>query len=215
MHLKRQKVPKNWPVHRKGTTFVVRPKSNIEKGIPILVILRDILGIAQNRREVKKAIHEKNILLNNKPVTDERNAALLFDIIAIVPSKKYYRLEISDKGKFKVEEINKQESLKKTAKIIGKKALKGRKMQLNLSDGRNILSNIKCKVNDSVLVDLQNKKVEKCLPLVEKSKVLIFEGKHAGEKGVVNRIDEKRRMVELTINKNKVNVLIKQLMVIE
>ena len=62
MHLKRQKVPKSWPITRKGTKYLVRPNSDIHSGIPILIILRDMLKIAQNRREVKRAIHEKNIL---------------------------------------------------------------------------------------------------------------------------------------------------------
>ena len=83
MHLKRQKVPKNWPIPRKGTAYVVRP--NFE-GIPILVILRDMLKVVQNRKEAKKAIHQKQILMNNKPVTDEKNSMLLFDTISIVPS---------------------------------------------------------------------------------------------------------------------------------
>ena len=57
MHLKRQKIPKNWPIKRKGTKYLVRPNSNLTKGIPILIILRDMLKVAQNRREVKRIIH--------------------------------------------------------------------------------------------------------------------------------------------------------------
>jgi len=41
MHLKRQKVPKNWPIKRKGTSYVVRPKSNLSNGIPILIAIRE------------------------------------------------------------------------------------------------------------------------------------------------------------------------------
>ena len=121
MYLKRQKVPKNWPIERKGTAYVVRPNYNINNGVPVLIILRDMLKIAQNRKEVKKAIHAKNILLNGKNVKDEKNNVLLFDTITITPLKKYYRLDLSNKGKFETEEIKENEINYKIAKIVNKK----------------------------------------------------------------------------------------------
>jgi small subunit ribosomal protein S4e len=211
MHLKRQKTPKNWPIPRKGTPYVVRPNFNVRNSIPILVVLRDILELAQNRKEVKKAIHSKHILLNNKIVRDEKNPMLLFDILSIIPSKKNYRMELSEKGKFQIKETDIN---KKISKIINKSILKGKKTQLNLSDGKNFLSDIKCNVNDSVLINLKDKKIEKCIPLKEKAKIIIIGGKHAGETGIINNIDSKGKNTESTIDKKKVNVLIKQLMVI-
>ena len=49
----------------------------------------------------------------------------------------------------------------------------------------------------------------------EKANALVFSGKHSGKKGIINKIDKKSKMAELTIDKKPVNVLIKQLMVIE
>lgn len=215
MHLKRQKVPKNWPIKRKGTAYVVRPNANISNGIPILIALRDMLKLAQNRKEVKKAIHVKNLLLNGSPVRDEKNSISLFDTLTIVPSNESYKLSLSEKGKFQIEKINAGEETHKIAKVINKKILKGKKIQLNLSDGRNFLSDIKCNVNDSVLIDLKKKKIEKCLPLKEKGEVLVFAGKHAGKKANINKIDQVKKMAELTFNGEKINVLIKQLIIIK
>lgn len=215
MHLKRQKVPKNWPIERKGTAYVVRPNANISNGIPILIALRDMLKLAQNRKEVKKAIHVKNLLLNGSPVRDEKNSISLFDTLTIVPSNESYKLSLSEKGKFQIEKINAGEETHKIAKVINKKILKGKKIQLNLSDGRNFLSDIKCNVNDSVLIDLKKKKIEKCLPLKEKGEVLVFAGKHAGKKANINKIDQVKKMAELTFNGEKINVLIKQLIIIK
>lgn len=87
-HLKRQSVPKSWPIPRKGTTFVVKPNFGFSKGMPLLIILRDMLKIAKDRKEVKKAIHFKSILVNGREARDEREGILLFDVITIVPSKK-------------------------------------------------------------------------------------------------------------------------------
>ncbi len=215
MHLKRQKAPKKWPIERKGTTYLVRPNFGIKQGIPLLLILRDMLKIAQNRKEVKKAIYKKHILVNNKFLKDEKNIATLFDIISIVPSKKRYRVGMTEKGKFSVEEMKESAANQKIAKIINKKTLKGKKTQLNLIDGRNFLSDLKCNTNDSVLIDLKTGKIEKCLPLIEKKKVIIFAGKHAGKEGVIKKINSDEKMAELNIDEKKVNVLIKQIMVVE
>lgn len=213
-HLKRHAVPKTWPVKRKGTAFVVKPNSGLSDSLPVLIILRDLLKVAQNRKEVKKIIHMENVLLNGRKVRDEKEGVVLFDIITLVPSKKNYRLTILKNGKLNVEEIKENESATKIAKIIGKKVLKGKKIQLNMSDGRNFLSNIKCKVNDSVLISLNGKKIERSLPLEENSKAIVFAGKHSGEKGKIEKINKERKIVEIKTEEGKINVLIKQIMVI-
>lgn len=214
-YLKRQMIPKNWPIKRKGSAYVVRPNFNINRGIPILIILRDMLKVAQNRKEVKKAIHSKHILLNNKTVIDEKNNALLFDTLTIIPLKKYYRIELSEKGKFQIKEIKEDEAGKKIAKVVNKKILKGKKIQLNLSDGRNFISNLKCHINDSVLINLKKEGIEKCLPLKEKTKVIVFAGKHSGEKGIVSKMKPESKAVEVNIDGKRINILIKHLMAVE
>ncbi|MDP2672529.1 MAG: hypothetical protein Q8O84_01830 [Nanoarchaeota archaeon] len=244
-HLKRQNFPKNWPIARKGNTFTVKPLS--KKGIPLLIILRDLLKIAQTREEVKKAIQRKNLLVNNRIVKDERIGLALFDTLSILPSKIYYRLELSEKGKFELKKIKEDESNKKIAKIIDKKTISGKKIQLNLNDGGNFLVEPKfsCMVNDSVVINFKDKKIEKCLPLKEKSNAIIFAGKHSGKIGQIEKIiseqiqDSKaktypkeehkgnfsinssgsqikgRKMAIINSNNEKTNVLIKQIMAIE
>lgn len=214
-YLKRQKVPKSWPIERKGTTYVVSPLSGMQKGLPLLVVLRDMLKIAKDRRESKKAIKSKAVLLNGKEIFEERGLVCLFDVVSIVPLKKHYRLVLSEKGKFLVQEIKENESLKKVSKIINKKMLKGKKVQINFMDGRNVLSNIKAKVNDSVVFFFKERKIEKILPLAEKAKILVFAGKHAGEKGIIDKIDNEKRMVEVNLNGKDTKVLIKQIIIVE
>jgi len=209
-HLKRQRIPKNWPIHRKGTKYVVTPNFN---GLPILIILRDILKLAQNRKEVKKALHARNILLNGKIVKDEKNSALLFDVITNVPAKENYQVGLAENGKFKVEKVSNAD--KKIAKIMDKKVLKGNKTQLNLSDGRNALSEVKCNVGDSVLISFKENKIEKCLGLKEKAKVMVVAGKHSGKQGIVKKLKLERKMASIEAGEKELNVLIKQLMVVE
>lgn len=212
-YLKRHKVPKNWPIHRKGTKYVVKPRVDIQKGVPILIALRDILGAAQNRKEVKRAIHLNYVKLNSKKVVDEKNSALLFDVLTLIPSKKHYRVGLSNKGKIEINEIDEKDANTKVSKIIGKKMLKGKKIQINLGDGRNFISDMKCKTNDSVVINFKDGKIEKHLPLKEGSEVLVIAGKHAGKKGEIKEIDEKTHSVKIESDKKKITVLTKQIIV--
>lgn len=213
MHLKRQKVPKSWAIPRKGTKWVVSAESNMRNGIPILIILRDMLKITHNRKEVKKALCEEQILLNKKVVRNEKIGVTLMDVITIVPLKENYRMILSEKGKFKLEKISESEADYKISKIINKKILKKGKIQLNMMDGINIISDIKCKTSDSVVINLKNKKIEKCLALKEKAKAAVIGGKHSGINGEIEKVNEKDKIVELKHKDNKINVLIKHLII--
>lgn len=215
MHLKRQAIPKNWPVGRKETKYVVRPGSNQEHGLSVLIILRDILKITQNRKEVRNAIFQKNILVDNKPIKDEKRSVLLFDTITVVPSKKSYRLTLGENGKFKLESINEKEAGIKIVKITDRKTLKGKKTQFNFNDGKNLISNIKCNTGDSAIIDLKGKKIERIIPLKEKSKVFVYSGKHAGQTGEIIKLDRKEKIAEVKFKERSVRVLIKQLIAIE
>jgi small subunit ribosomal protein S4e len=219
-YLKRQAVPKSWPIPRKGTKYVVRPNSNLNSGIPVLILLRDLLGFAKNNRELKKAIASKQVCIDGKITRSGKNVMLLFDVLTIVNKKKNYRLILDKYKKFALEEIKENEAGKKIVKIVNKKTLNGKQMQINLSDGRNILVdrelNKKCKVNDSVLINFKENKIEKILELKEKAKIFVFGGKHTGKEGVIKNIDLGNKAVEIeSSDDKKFNVLIKQLIVVE
>lgn len=212
---KRHITPKSWPVARKGTAYVVKAAMSPHKGVPILVALRDILRIASNKREVRQAIHSKNILLNDKRIKDEKNTVQLYDVLTNAPAKKHYRLTFKENGRYDFKEVKGKDAEQKVAKIIGKKTLPKKKVQLNLSDGNNFLTKEQYQTNDSIVLNLKKRAIEKVLPLKEGAQVLIFSGKHAGKTGSIHKIDKKQKNVELKVGKENINVLIKQIMVIQ
>lgn len=215
MHLKRRKSPKSWPIGKKGFKFIVGTNLNKKDSIPVLILLRDVLKFAQNRKEVKKSIYQGFILVNGKRIRDEKKSLVLFDTLSIIPMKKYYRLDIGNKGKFKLEEINEKASLEKISKIKNKKILKKKKIQINLIDGRNILSDLKCNVSDSLILDLKEKKIKECIPLKEKSKVKIFSGKHSGKLGIIKNLSSDKKIAEIDFEGEKINALTKQIIAIK
>lgn len=209
-HMKRQTIPKIWGLPRKGTTFVMK---NTTKGLPLVIALRDLLGIAQNKREVKKAVHKKDLMISNKLARDEKTPLELFDLLTIVPAKKNYSLTLTDKGKYALEEIADKDAKSKVSKVIGKKAIGEKKIQINLLDGRNYISDVKCNVNDSVTIDLVKNTISKVIPLKEKASVLIVGGKHIGTSGKITKMIPEHKMIEVETKEEKFNVLIKHIMV--
>lgn len=202
-HLKRQKMPKTWPLKRKGKKYLVSCAN--KNTIPAAIFFRDVMGIGKTKKEIKKIVHDKMIKLNNKILIDEKAAIGLFDVFEI--NGKKFRLVIKNK-KFCPEETN---ETKKIAKIIGKKILKGNKIQINLSDGRNCLLKEKASVNDSLIVDLDKKKIE-VLPFKEKNEAIFLSGKHLGETGKIESIGKN---VVININGEKINATKKNLMIIK
>jgi small subunit ribosomal protein S4e len=213
-HLTRQEVPREWPIPRKGSVYVVRPDKEIEKGIPILILLRDVLKLGKDRKEIKKIIHDKKVIINNRFVRDEKENVLLFDVLKFLPTKEDYRLSISNYGKFYLQKIDEKESDEKISKIIGKKILKGKKIQINFLDGNNILSDLKFNIDDSAIINLKDKKIKRILPMKEGSKIMVYSGKHIGKIGEISSINKELKMAKIKHNNQEINVLIKQIIVI-
>ena len=213
MYVKRETVSKTWPVPRKGTKYIVAPSHNKKSGIPLLVIMRDLLKVVDKRKELKNILNEGKILVNNKLVKEENYSLSLFDTISLIPMKKHYKVELTNNGKISINEIKESEANNKISKVSGKKILPKGIAQINLDDGRNILSKEKVSVGNSVLINFKDKKIEQVLPIKEKAKILIIGGKHLGKVGTVKKLEDKEVILmlddkELKIQKSEVMVLI-------
>lgn len=189
MHLKRQVVSKMWAIPRKGTKYLVVPSHSKNNGIPLLVALRDTLKVVSKRKELEKILHEKKIEVNGKVIKDDNRILEIFDRVHIKPTSKFYRVNFSDTGKLILEEIPQKDGEKKISKIINKVILKGKKIQLNLMDGRNIISSERVNVGDSVVLNFKTGKIESILPVKEKAKVLMIKGSHKGIYGEIDKIE--------------------------
>jgi small subunit ribosomal protein S4e len=132
MHIKRTSIGKFWPIARKGTTFLAVASHDKNDSIPLVVVLRDILKLIKNKKELKRLINEKQIKVNQREIVEENYPINLFDVISLPAIKKSYRTLLSRKKKFTFEEITEKEAQTKVFKIISKKILRGKKTQLNL-----------------------------------------------------------------------------------
>ena len=99
---------------------------------------------------------------------------------------------------------------------MGKKILGKDKIQLNLSDGRNILTKEKADVGDSVVFNFKQNKIEKIIKMEKGKKGFVVKGKHIGVKGKIEDIIERggKKIAEIKDDK-KINVWIKNVIVME
>jgi small subunit ribosomal protein S4e len=181
-HLSRLAAPRTWPIPRKGIKWVSKPlpgTNSMAYSLPINVVLRDILGIVKTTREVKRFLHTRDILVNNKAISEERFAVGLLDVISIPKLKKHYRIIFTKQGKLNVITIPESEASTFLLKITDKKQLAKDKIQINLSNGWNILvKKDTYKTNDVIVLDTKTRKIREHLQFAINNIVYFTRGKH-------------------------------------
>lgn len=182
--LKRLLVPRFWKVPKKINTWAVSPRPGPHpkfESIPLQVILRDILKVAETGKEAKTIIKKGEIFVDGRARKDHAFGVGLMDAIAIPKIKKYFRIVPTDKGLI-LKEISEKESKTKLCRIEDKTILKKGKVQLNFHDGRNLLvSKDIYKTGDSLLLELPEQKIAQHVKLENGSMVLIIKGKKSGK----------------------------------
>jgi len=182
-HLKRLTAPKFWPIPKKKFTWTFSPSPGPHKKeecIPLAIVIRDILKLAESGKEAKRIIKSREVLVDGKVRIDHRYPVGLLDVISIPKIKKHFRV-IPYKNVLKLIEIDEEDSKKKILKIVGKKSIKGNKFQLNMNDGKNLIVNEnKYKTNASLLVELPTLKILDYIEMDVGNLALITSGGNAG-----------------------------------
>lgn len=213
-HLKRLAAPVYWSTHKKGYTWTYSPSPGPHKKnecIPLAIIIRDILNLAESGKEAEKIVKNREIIVDGKVRKDPRYPVGMFDVISIPKLDKNFRL-IPYKGGLKLMEIPKEEANKKIVKIVNKTAVKGGKIQLNLNDGKNILLNEnKYKTHDSLLIELPSLKILDHIEMKEGNLVMVFSGRRSGKIGKILKVYEgkfsTKPRLECEIENTKIEVL--------
>lgn len=192
-HLKLIAAPKSWFVRRKTKVFTLRPSPgahSLEYGMPLGLLLRDELNLASTMGEARKIISSKEVLVDGVARTDHRFIVGLFDVLSVPKVKKQFRMLLDKKGRLRLAEITAKEASVKLAKVVGKTAVKGGKIQFNLHDGRNITTDTKAQVGDTFVLSLPTVKITKVLHAKKGTKVFLIKGKHAGDVGVLKEVTD-------------------------
>jgi len=217
MHLKRHNIGKFWPIARKGTKYLAVAKHNQNEAIPLVVAVRDVLKVVRNKRELKRLLNEKKVQINHKEIRETNYPVCLFDVISFPDSKKNYRTMLSKDKKMIFEEVHGKDSETKIFKVLDKKMLPGKIIQINLMHGKNIVSKEKMNIGDSVAFNLKENKLEKVIPMEKGREAFIMEGKHAGNSGNIEDIVERggKQIAKIKSGKGKINVWLKNIITIK
>lgn len=193
-HQKRIAAPRSWKIERKTARWAVKPKQGPhpkERSMPLLLIVRDMLKLADNSREAKRILNEGNVLVNGKVRKDRKFPVGVFDIISIPLIKAHYLVLLDKRDKLSLVEINSRSASKKLCRVNGKRMIKDGVIQLNLHDGRNILpgeAGAEIKTHDSLLLSIPDSKIMKHFAYKEGSNVVVIGGKHSAQTGVIEEI---------------------------
>jgi len=194
-HVSRLAAPKPWQVARKATKWIAKPTSGPRtkaEGIPLVVLIRDVVGMIENQRELRYLINTKQILVNGKLYRDTKFPVGLFDVISFPTIKKHYRVVLTTLGKLQASEISDKEANTLLLQVNEKTSIKGGKLQINLSNGWNVLTDAKTKikVGESVLFDLKKKKITENFGFSNGAQVYFVRGKRAGHSATFKSLKE-------------------------
>lgn len=189
-HQKRITVPVSWPITKKTHAWVAKTSPgphSAENSIPLLVVVRDMLKLVDNAREAKRILYEGKVLVDGKVQKDYKLPIGIFDVIAVPLINQQYRMLKDEKGMFYLSTLE-AGTVRKLARIENKTFLKGKKQQLNLSDGSNKLAEGDYKVGDSLVLSLPNKDIEDRIGFEIGNLAMVVGGKHSGQTGKIKEI---------------------------
>jgi len=194
-HIKRFSAPKHWGLRTKEATFAVKPLPGPhpeELGIPLLGLVRDYLGYAQNASEAKKVIVEGNIAVDHIVRKDYKYPAGLMDVVTVLKTKENYRLLPGPNG-LRLQPISATEAKTKLLRISGKSLVKGGQVQLNLHDGSNMVIDPKkarsYRTGDVIQVRLPDREIRDHLSVETGNVAIVYKGKRRGEVGTIQAIE--------------------------
>lgn len=194
--MKRLAAPRAWPLKRKVNVWVTKQSPGahpIDKSMPALIVMRDMLKICDTAKEAKRIVGNREIIVDGKPLRSPKAPIGLMDVISIPKMKKEYRMLLTDKGKFTLVPITADEAKWKLCRIENKTTVRGGKIQLNLHDGRNIvLDKNQYRSGDVLKIELDGQKIAESYPLAKDALIMVIEGNKAGHTSLVSETVEVR-----------------------
>ena len=200
--LKALAAPKFWPILRKEYKWTVKPRPGphpMERSLPLLIIVRNVLGYALTAREARKLIAEGHFKVDGRVRKDYKFPVGFMDVIEVVETGEKYRFIPYPVKFFKLHPIPDEEARLKPDRIENKTTVKGGHIQLNLFDGRNVLIRVRdprnpvedvYKTMGTLLLTLPEQGIKDYIPFEPGNIAIIIGGKNVGRVGRI--IDVKR-----------------------
>ena len=198
-HLKRLPAPRHWPIkrkHGKFTTRVIPGPHPKEQCLTLAILLREVLGHAENMYEVKAILSGGQVFVDGRPRKDPRYPVGMMDVIEIKSSGERYRLVPKRRGGLRLVSIDEKEIGFKLSRIERKQMIPGGKLQLSLHDGRNLLLPDGSKPSDfntldTLVISLPDQGLMESIQLEPNTYAIVTQGRNVGIEGKVIAVEKR------------------------
>lgn len=201
-HIKSFEAPAFWPILRKAYKWTVKTSPGphpINRSLPLLIVVRDFMGLAETSGEARKIIAEGNIKIDGRVRKDYKFPVGIMDVIEVVKTGEYFRVLPVPTKVLSLLPISEDEASFKLCRIENKVTVKGGHIQLNLHDGRNVLVRVSDPRNPAedvyetlgtVKLSLRDGEIKEYYPVREGSVAIIAGGKNVGRVAKILKIYE-------------------------
>ena len=191
-HLKRLAAPRVLRLHRKERTFTIRAAPGphpLELAIPLGLVVRDYLGLCDTYKEARKIVSNGDVLVDGVKRKNFKFPCGLMDVISIPKMRKNIRILFDRNGKLTLVPISENDAEWKLCRIQNKTIVKGKKVQLNLHDGKNkLVEKDEYKTGDVLKISFKENKIDEVYKFDEGTVSMIIGGTHIGEIASIDEI---------------------------
>jgi small subunit ribosomal protein S4e len=191
-HLKRLAAPRVLRLHRKERTFTIRAAPGphpLELAIPIGLVVRDYLSLCDTYKEARKIVSNGDILVDGVKRKNIKFPCGLMDVISIPKMRKNVRILFDRNGKLTLVPISESDAEWKLCRIQNKTIVKGKKVQLNLHDGKNkLVEKDEYKTGDVLKISFKENKIDEVYRFDKGTVSMIIGGTHIGEIASIDEI---------------------------
>lgn len=197
-HLKRLNAPKHWMLDKMGGAWAPRPSTGphkLRECLPVILILRNRLKYALNRREVQMICMEKLVQVDGKIRTDCCFPTGFQDVVTLGDATKCFdtkasidrfRVLYDVKGRFKLIPIKPSEAQFKLLKVKKLMVTSKKVPCIVTHDGRTIrYPDPKIKISDTIKYNLKTGKIVSFAKMDVGSLVMVTKGRNCGRMGTL------------------------------
>mgnify|MGYP001610593160 CR=1 FL=1 len=186
--LKRLEVPGHWPIEKKTKKYTVTSMPGPHarsRSLTIAVVLREVLGFAENLREVREILNAGAVKVDGHVGKKTGFPVGLMDVLTI--GEEHYRVLPGKHGLY-IKRLEKKEAGFKLQKISGKTTIKKGKTQLHFHDGTNLIADGSYRTGDVAVFDMGTQKIRDIIKQERGAKVVVIKGNSRGAVGELEEI---------------------------
>jgi small subunit ribosomal protein S4e len=171
------------------------------ESIPLMVIARDILHLADTSKEARNIISRGLLQIDGKVVKDYQRPVGFMDVISIPATGLLSRILMDKNGILIMADVDPKDSKWKLVKVTGKRIIGNGKIQISTHDGRVIITEDKSlKRGDSLKISLPDQKILDVYPMANGTSVFVTGGAHIGSITKIKEINVSRSYQENTVD---------------